>query len=145
MGRWTPLVLMAGGLAILMGTLLGINFPMGEGQKVSSNTPGDKASKVLPANINVNSSAPNKSGSNTTTSENRNNVAQEDFNTNDNASDNASEERGNVTQEDRRSTSRTSVAQSNATNESFSSSDDNNTSENTSSSNTNREPIRALW
>jgi hypothetical protein len=161
MGRWTPLVLMAGGLAILMGTLLGINFPMGEAQKLSSNAPGDKASKVLPANINVNSSAPSKGRSNATTPENRNNVAQEDLNTNDNASDNASEnasdnaseERGNVTQEDRRSTSQTNVAQSNANNESFSSSDNNNTSDtarevqstNTSSSNTNREPIRALW
>ncbi len=32
MGRWTPLILMAGGLAILLGTLLGINFPMGRTQ-----------------------------------------------------------------------------------------------------------------
>lgn len=161
MGRWTPLVLMAGGLAILMGTLLGINFPMGESQKVSSNAPGDKASKVLPANINVNSSAPSRNRSNATTPENRSNVAQqEDFNTNDNASDSASdnsnEERGNVTQEDRRSTSQTNVAQSNA-NESSSSSDNNDTSDNTSDTATevqsttsspntqNREPIRALW
>ncbi|AUS99388.1 hypothetical protein CLI64_02700 [Nostoc sp. CENA543] len=166
MGRWTPLVLMAGGLAILMGTLLGINFPMREAQKVSNNAPGDKASKVLPANINVNSSAPSRNRGNATTPENRSNVAQqEDFNTGDNSSDSASEERGNVSQEDRRSTSRTNVAQSNA-NESPSSSDNNdssnnntsdNTTENTSDtttevqsttsspSNQDREPIRALW
>lgn len=54
MGRWTPLILMAGGLAILLGTLLGINFPMGV---QSANNPSDKKSEVLPANINVNSSA----------------------------------------------------------------------------------------
>ncbi|MDF5739040.1 MULTISPECIES: hypothetical protein [unclassified Nostoc] len=57
MGRWTPLILMAGGLAILLGTLLGINFPMGV---QSANNPGSKAAKVLPANINVNSSAGSK-------------------------------------------------------------------------------------
>ncbi|MDZ8106992.1 MAG: hypothetical protein RM338_15435 [Nostoc sp. DedQUE12a] len=54
MGRWTPLILMAGGLAILLGTLLGINFPMGV---QTANNPGGKAAKVLPANINVNSGA----------------------------------------------------------------------------------------
>ena len=72
MGRWTPLILMAGGLAILLGTLLGISFPMG-GQntaQVPTNV-GSKTSKVLPANINVNSTA---SGNATTT--NRSNVAQ---------------------------------------------------------------------
>ncbi|WP_373528875.1 hypothetical protein [Nostoc sp.] len=57
MGRWTPLILMAGGLAILLGTLLGINFPMGV---QSANNPGGKKSQVLPANINVNSSAGSK-------------------------------------------------------------------------------------
>jgi len=48
---------MAGGLAILLGTLLGINFPMGV---QSANAPGGKKSQVLPANINVNSSAGSK-------------------------------------------------------------------------------------
>lgn len=48
---------MAGGLAILLGTLLGINFPMGV---QSANAPSDKKSQVLPANINVNSSAGSK-------------------------------------------------------------------------------------
>jgi hypothetical protein len=57
MGRWTPLILMAGGLAILLGTLLGINFPMGV---QTANAPSGKAAKVLPANINVNSSAGSK-------------------------------------------------------------------------------------
>ncbi len=60
MGRWTPLILMAGGLAILLGTLLGINFPMG-GQSASVPN-GGKTSKVLPANINVNSTATGRNG-----------------------------------------------------------------------------------
>ncbi len=68
MGRWTPLILMAGGLAILLGTLLGINFPMGV-QNASAPTVKGR-SQVLPANINVNSTASGSSG------ENRNSVAQ---------------------------------------------------------------------
>ncbi|MDJ0615484.1 MAG: hypothetical protein QNJ63_01855 [Calothrix sp. MO_192.B10] len=56
MGRWTPLILMAGGLAILLGTLLGITFPMDGQQNANKNIDG-KASRVLPANINVNSTA----------------------------------------------------------------------------------------
>lgn len=146
MGRWTPLILMAGGVAILMGTLLGINFPMGGQQTASndvptsSNAPGEKASKVLPANINVNSSSSNRS--NTATNENRSNVAQDNFNTN-------AEERGNSNQEERRSTSnRTSVAQNN--NPSDSSSFDNttevqSTDRTSGSTNQGKEPIRALW
>ncbi len=55
MGRWTPLILMAGGLAILLGTLLGINFPM-DGRNAQAPT-RKKESQVLPANINVNSTA----------------------------------------------------------------------------------------
>ena len=73
MGRWTPLILMAGGLAILLGTLLGISFPMG-GQntaQVPTNV-GSRTSKVLPANINVNSTA----SGNTSTTADRSNVAQ---------------------------------------------------------------------
>ncbi|CDN16970.1 MAG: hypothetical protein HRU34_18055 [Richelia sp.] len=58
MGRWTPLILMAGGLAILMGTLLGITFPM-DGQQSANKDLGGKDSRVLPANINVNSTATN--------------------------------------------------------------------------------------
>jgi len=64
---------MAGGLAILLGTLLGISFPMG-GQntaQVPTNV-GSKTSKVLPANINVNSTA----SGNASTTTNRSNVAQ---------------------------------------------------------------------
>ncbi|MBW4510154.1 MAG: hypothetical protein KME64_27095 [Scytonematopsis contorta HA4267-MV1] len=49
MGRWTPLILMAGGLAILLGTLLGISFPMGGSQ--NANLIGGRNSKVLPANL----------------------------------------------------------------------------------------------
>lgn len=56
MGRWTPLVLMAGGLAILLGTLIGSLYPMGGPQTAQApqNAP-NRASSVLPANINVNS------------------------------------------------------------------------------------------
>ncbi|MBD2771829.1 hypothetical protein [Iningainema tapete] len=84
MGRWTPLILMAGGLAILLGTLLGISFPMG-GQNAQAPTqnPG-KASKVLPANINVNSTA---NGNNAPTNQEAGSVAQttqNDTNTNSN-------------------------------------------------------------
>lgn len=61
MGRWTPLILMAGGLAILLGTLLGINFPM-DGRNAQVPTKG-KQSQVLPANINVNSTATGAGGS----------------------------------------------------------------------------------
>ena len=68
MGRWTPLILMAGGLAILLGTLLGINFPMGGPS--ASVPPVRGRSQVLPANINVNSTATKSSG------ENPNSVAQ---------------------------------------------------------------------
>ncbi len=76
MGRWTPLILMAGGLAILLGTLLGISFPMG-GQNTAQ-APRGRASRVLPANINVNSTA---TGSNSASD--RNNVAQNDTQTDD--------------------------------------------------------------
>ena len=68
MGRWTPLILMAGGLAILLGTLLGINFPM-DGRNAQAPT-RRKESQVLPANINVNSTGTDSAG------QNQNNVAQ---------------------------------------------------------------------
>ena len=78
MGRWTPLILMAGGLAILLGTLLGINFPM-DGQNAQAPT-RKKESQVLPANINVNSTRTGSSGQNG----NQNNVAQNNNNTSPN-------------------------------------------------------------
>jgi hypothetical protein len=78
MGRWTPLILMAGGLAILLGTLLGVNFPMG-GQNASVPSVRGR-SQVLPANINVNSTDTKNQG------ENRNSVAQN--NTQDSNTDN---------------------------------------------------------
>ncbi|MEH2423908.1 MAG: hypothetical protein V7K48_24290 [Nostoc sp.] len=132
MGRWTPLILMAGGLAILLGTLLGINFPMGV---QSANNPGGKAAKVLPANINVNSSAGSKNdetateGNETTQTnqtrrgvvaprpDNRSNVAQ-------NPGDNSTSPADNTTD-----------------------SNTDNSGTDTPSSNTNQgnEPIRALW
>jgi cytoskeletal protein RodZ len=72
MGRWTPLILMAGGLAILLGTLLGINFPMGVQSASVPN--GGRTSKVLPANINVNSTAAGRN--NSSADENKSSVAQ---------------------------------------------------------------------
>ncbi|WP_026082756.1 hypothetical protein [Mastigocladopsis repens] len=74
MGRWTPLILMAGGLAILLGTLLGISFPMGGQNTAQAPAPTQrgKESKVLPANINVNSTAAGNAPAN----DNRNSVAQ---------------------------------------------------------------------
>ncbi|MFN6486448.1 MULTISPECIES: hypothetical protein [unclassified Nostoc] len=131
MGRWTPLILMAGGLAILLGTLLGINFPMGV---QTANAPGGKAAKVLPANINVNSSAGSKNDETAT-------EGNETTQTNENR-------RGIVAP---RPDNRSNVAQ-NSADDSTSPSDtttDGNTdsSQNTPSSDTNQssEPIRALW
>jgi hypothetical protein len=65
MGRWTPLILMAGGLAILLGTLLGTNFPLGGRSANNLIQPKNQESQVLPANITVNST--NGSASNPTT------------------------------------------------------------------------------
>lgn len=72
-------MLMAGGLAILLGTLLGINFPMGGQESASNDAPDGRTSKVLPANINVNSSSGSRSTSNNTAPENRGRVAQDNF------------------------------------------------------------------
>ncbi|MCC5657732.1 hypothetical protein LC608_12155 [Nostoc sp. XA010] len=131
MGRWTPLILMAGGLAILLGTLLGINFPMGV---QTANAPSDKKSQVLPANINVNSSAGSKNEETAT-------EGNETTETNANR-------RGIVAP---RPDNRSNVAQ-NSSDDSTSPADtttDNNTdsSQTNTPSNTNQgnEPIRALW
>ena len=135
MGRWTPLILMAGGLAILLGTLLGINFPMGV---QTANAPSDKKSQVLPANINVNSSAGSKNEETAT----EGNETTETTETNGNR-------RGIVAP---RPDNRSNVAQ-NPSDDSTSPADtttDGNTDSsqtNTPSSDTNQgnEPIRALW
>ncbi|MCW5316530.1 hypothetical protein GTQ43_22735 [Nostoc sp. KVJ3] len=132
MGRWTPLILMAGGLAILLGTLLGINFPMGV---QTANAPSGKAAKVLPANINVNSSAGSKN---------------EETATEGNETPETNENRRSIVAP--RPNNRSSVAQNPST-DSTSPSDsttENNTDSSatdTPSSNTNQnnEPIRALW
>ncbi|MEH1792256.1 MULTISPECIES: hypothetical protein [unclassified Nostoc] len=132
MGRWTPLILMAGGLAILLGTLLGINFPMGV---QTANAPGGKAAKVLPANINVNSSAGSKNeetateGNETTeTNENKRSIVAPRPDNRSNVAQNPSEDS-------------TSPADSTTENNTDSSATE------TPSSNTNQgnEPIRALW
>ncbi|BAZ12388.1 hypothetical protein NIES4071_42190 [Calothrix sp. NIES-4071] len=77
MGRWTPLVLMAGGLAILLGTLIGSLYPMGGPQTAQApqNAP-NRASSVLPANLNVNTT--------TSGSGNRGAVAQNNAGSSDN-------------------------------------------------------------
>ncbi|MCC5637470.1 hypothetical protein LC593_16800 [Nostoc sp. CHAB 5844] len=155
MGRWTPLILMGGGLAILLGTLLGINFPMGGGQQTASNnTPGGKTSRVLPANINVNSTAPSRGSRGL--SEDRASTPQEDTTPTETRSNRSvRQENLNTTTTERR----TSVAQNTNPNDSFSSPD--NTSEPTtrevqstetqstdtsvSDNESAREPIRALW
>jgi hypothetical protein len=151
MGRWTPLILMGGGLAILLGTLLGINFPMGQQQTASNNTPGGKTSRVLPANINVNSTAPSRSSRS----------ASEDTASTTQESNTTPEARGgsSVRQENLNSTERrTSVAQNTTPSESFSTPDNTDTTtrevQSTESQSTDtsvndnesaREPIRALW
>ncbi|WP_138497292.1 hypothetical protein [Nostoc sp. PA-18-2419] len=131
MGRWTPLILMAGGLAILLGTLLGINFPMGV---QTANNPTGKKSEVLPANINVNSSAG---------SQNEETATEETPTTQTNQN-----KRSIVAP---RPDNRSSVAQ-NPSNDSTSSPDnttdsntDSSTSDSSSSDSNPSEPIRALW
>ncbi len=132
MGRWTPLILMAGGLAILLGTLLGINFPMGV---QSANAPSGKKSEVLPANINVNSSAGSRN---------------EETATEGNETTETNENRRTIVAP--RPDNRSSVAQNpsdDSTSPTDSTTDGNTDSSetNTPSSdvNQNNEPIRALW
>lgn len=127
MGRWTPLILMAGGLAILLGTLLGINFPMG-GQSASVPV-SNRKSGVLPANINVNSTAAERNNDSTT--ESRRSVAQNNTSTN-NDSSTATENTPDATTTDSQSLN----AQSTDTQSTDTSSND------TSQIN---QPIRALW
>ncbi|MEH2209609.1 hypothetical protein [Nostoc sp.] len=129
MGRWTPLILMAGGLAILLGTLLGINFPMGV---QTANAPSDKKSEVLPANINVNGSG----GSNN-----------EETATEGNQTTQTNENRRGIVAP--RPDNRSNVAQNSGDDSTDSTTDNNTDSSETStpSSDTNQsnEPIRALW
>ncbi|MBF2067722.1 MAG: hypothetical protein IGS39_25390 [Calothrix sp. C42_A2020_038] len=84
MGRWTPLILMAGGLAILLGTLIGTWYPMGGTPTAQAPQQApNRSSSVLPANINVNSTAAGSSNQNNNgTVAQNNNTAQIDNNTN---------------------------------------------------------------
>lgn len=116
MGRWTPLILMAGGLAILLGTLLGINFPMG-GQNASV-PPLRGRSEVLPANINVNSTATRNQG------ENRNN---------------------SVAQNNNNSTSNTDNTQEQNTDTPDPTTDNTQSGDNQPTGTNPNEPVRALW
>ncbi|MBE9208062.1 hypothetical protein IQ244_16325 [Nostoc sp. LEGE 06077] len=155
MGRWTPLILMGGGLAILLGTLLGINFPMGGGQQTASNNaPGGKTSRVLPANINVNSTAPSRGSRGL--SEDRASTTQED-NAPTEARGSRSARQESVRQENLNTNTterRTSVAQNTTPSESFSTPDNTDitntrevqsTDTSVSDNESTREPIRALW
>ncbi|MEH2143431.1 hypothetical protein [Nostoc sp.] len=134
MGRWTPLILMAGGLAILLGTLLGINFPMGV---QTANAPGGKAAKVLPANINVNSSAGSKNeetgteGNETTqTNQNRRSIVAPRPGNRSNVAQNPSND---------------STSPSDSTTDGNTDSSETNTNTPSSDANQGNEPIRALW
>jgi hypothetical protein len=119
MGRWTPLILMAGGLAILLGTVIGTLFPMGAQQNAKVPQTGvEKVSGVLPANINVN----NSNTSNSTPTNKNSRVAQTDATT------------GGGTNSDTSTDSNTNIDQSSQTSPTSGS--------NNSGSNT---PIRALW
>ncbi|KZL49291.1 MULTISPECIES: hypothetical protein [Cyanophyceae] len=124
MGRWTPLMLMGGGLAILLGTLLGINFPIGGQQVANNDSPDGRTSKVLPANINVNSSSPSRSTSNDTASESRGRVAQDNFSTPDD---------------------RSTIAQSNDSSSTSDTTPGTSTGVQSDRMNQDRQPIRALW
>ncbi|BAZ27776.1 hypothetical protein NIES4074_02040 [Cylindrospermum sp. NIES-4074] len=148
MGRWTPLILMAGGLAILLGTLLGINVPMG-GQQTAKTPPVRRAEGVLPANINVNSTATRNDPA---TSESRSSAA----NRND---DSATESRSSAANrnDDSATESRSNVAQNNTSTENTpdttpdnsatetQSTETESTSTSSSNSTQDKEPIRALW
>lgn len=122
MGRWTPLILMAGGLAILLGTLLGINFPMDE-RNAQAPTRGRQA-EVLPANINVNSTATGKNSSNEESSapSPQTAVSQNNNNTNRRVIQSVP----------------TTTAQGNAT-------QSDSTAQSPSNTSGNKAPIRALW
>ncbi|GAA6622469.1 hypothetical protein [Scytonema sp. NUACC26] len=140
MGRWTPLILMAGGLAILLGTLLGISFPMGGYNTAQNLTPAQKnrASRVLPAQINVNSSGNGNAPSNT----NNNSRSEENVESANESTDNAS--RGNVAQVQRQQNNNNAEEQIQEGTENTPSTGNNNQST-TEETNQQNEPIRALW
>jgi len=129
MGRWTPLILMAGGLAILLGTLLGINFPM-DGRNAEAPTKG-KQSQVLPANINVNSTATNGASGSSGEQGNQNSVAQNNNNsgTVGSAPTTTAQGGGSTSTSGSRSTTAQSSGSSNSQ----------------SQTSGNKAPIRALW
>ena len=130
MGRWTPLILMAGGLAILFGTLLGINFPLGVQQNAQLPKPVDKASRVLPANININSTATGSTpNDNTTTVAQKRNTSSVAQNNNNNSNDTTPESINSDVNQNANSTN--SQTQKNEQDD--------------ANQNQKSEPIRALW
>jgi cytoskeletal protein RodZ len=116
---------MAGGLAILLGTLLGINFPMG-GQQSAKVPTGGKTSKVLPANINVNSSAAGRN--NRSANDNRGSAVQNNSTDDDDFTS------------DTENTSETNPRESQSLNAQAT-----DTPSNETGSSDNNQPIRALW
>jgi hypothetical protein len=126
MGRWTPLILMAGGLAILLGTLIGTWFPMsGQNAQAPRQNP-NRASSVLPANINVNSTATGSSQN----SENSGKVAQNDTNIN------------NSTNTDQ---NQSTTSPSSTTGDASGTSGSTSTGANSGDSSNDNPPIKALW
>jgi hypothetical protein len=127
MGRWTPLILMAGGLAILLGTLIGTWFPMnGQNAQAPRQNP-NRASSVLPANINVNSTA---TGSSQNSGENGGKVAQNDTTIN------------NGTNTDQ---SQSTTSPGSTTTDSSGTSGSTSTGSTSGDSSNNNPPIKALW
>jgi hypothetical protein len=143
---------MAGGVAILLGTLLGINFPMGGQQTANApsennNPTGRRESSVLPANINVNSTAtrdnsqPVTSSNSQSTERNNSQIS----NNNDFDGNNGTVNRPTRVAQSNANTGTTgnfnSTRGSNTTNTSTT----NNNGSSSSNSSQNKRPIRALW
>ncbi|MDJ0693818.1 MAG: hypothetical protein QNJ49_03835 [Mastigocoleus sp. MO_167.B18] len=141
MGRWTPLVLMAGGLAILLGTLLGISFPM-DGRNAQGPKTSDKESSVLPANINVNSTTAKQSSGN---ANNGSTVAQKPSSTDPSVevSQNNNTSGTQQNQESNQTTIQDGSAQGNGEGNDGGVSGDGNGE--VTNGGDNSEPIRALW
>lgn len=148
MGRWTPLILMAGGLAILLGTLLGINFPMG-GQQSAKVPPVRRAEGVLPANINVNSTAsrndPAIENRSSTTSRNNDSAVENRSSTASGNDDSAVENRRSVAQNNASTETAQNTDNSSDTTTEPSATEAQSTSTPSGDINQDKEPIRALW
>ncbi|MBD2384880.1 hypothetical protein [Cylindrospermum sp. FACHB-282] len=148
MGRWTPLILMAGGLAILLGTLLGINFPMG-GQQSAKVPPVRQAEGVLPANINVNSTASRNDSAienrSSTTSGNNDSAVENRSSTTSGNGDSAVENRRRVAQNNASTETAQNTDDTSDTTPENSATEAQSTTTPSENINQDKEPIRALW